>query len=531
MTNLICMIAIGVFIMLSYITNIWLQDTTLFADQIDKLEEDQIKKTQLAYHLFVTWCATPLKTIQPLQMSAFNKSVNVPGFSKQVQGAFQEVSSCPTLDIKMTLAEVQSSVQHRGEKRQTDDVDKRGASFLDTEAVVDEEEDSGNEVEEDELQRDSLQPETSQTQKRAENEKSRDKGSWYLEAGGPGLNRECPNRDYQGGKNTQRQPGPFVIKKGHHSGDITQVININSETMCSQANCIDVMVVPRVCKLGWDKISFPIIVKAHMQLPDPALFGALELRGKFRLSVATDVNNSNTNAMEIPGHRMHQVRKENQSRRFLNRFLILTLGIANVGSEVVRAFLHAGSQAEMEIKQKQWVQSLTPGTPVFYRNNTRIMVDTVIEKITVGEQTGNPLDNLFPWLKTGDTMMVAARHCKGKQAFAAGPPLHRQVHLVFLMPCKEFSATNLWKVYKGLELLAGQQTTPTEEATSSFNVDYVKQQSRNAILGIPEQSTLLPHIPDNSVETQLRFLINKQIARHSWEEKTMRTIGTSCNYK
>lgn len=140
-------------------------------------------------------------------------------------------------------------------------------------------------------------------------------------------------------------------------------------------------------------------------------------------------------------------------------------------------------------------------------------------------------------------MMVAARHCKGKQAFAAGPPLHRQVHLVFLMPCKEFSATNLWKVYKGectnkgftlqsgLELLAGQQTTPTEEATSSFNVDYVKQQSRNAILGIPEQSTLLPHIPDNSVETQLRFLINKQIARHSWEEKTMRTIGTSCNYK
>lgn len=112
---------------------------------------------------------------------------------------------------------------------------------------------------------------------------------------------------------------------------------------------------------------------------------------RFRLSVATDVNNSNTNAMEIPGHRMHQVRKENQSRRFLNRFLILTLGIANVGSEVVRAFLHAGSQAEMEIKQKQWVQSLTPGTPVFYRNNTRIMVDTVIEKITVGEQTGNPL--------------------------------------------------------------------------------------------------------------------------------------------
>lgn len=73
------------------------------------------------------------------------------------------------------------------------------------------------------------------------------------------------------------------IKKGHHSGDITQVININSETMCSQANCIDVMVVPRVCKLGWDKISFPIIVKAHMQLPDPALFGALELRGKYSL--------------------------------------------------------------------------------------------------------------------------------------------------------------------------------------------------------------------------------------------------------
>lgn len=43
-------------------------------------------------------------------------------------------------------------------------------------------------------------------------EKSRDKGSWYLEAGGPGLNRECPNRDYQGGKNTQRQPGPFVVR-------------------------------------------------------------------------------------------------------------------------------------------------------------------------------------------------------------------------------------------------------------------------------------------------------------------------------
>lgn len=47
------MIAIAMFMMLSYITNFWLQNTILFANQVDKLEEDQIEKTQLAYYLFV----------------------------------------------------------------------------------------------------------------------------------------------------------------------------------------------------------------------------------------------------------------------------------------------------------------------------------------------------------------------------------------------------------------------------------------------------------------------------------------------
>ncbi|TFL04890.1 hypothetical protein BDV98DRAFT_580881 [Pterulicium gracile] len=97
-------------------------------------------------------------------MSPSNKSQNVPGYSKRVQGVSQKIFSRPTLEIEMTLAEVQSSAQCKGKGRQTDSVDKRGASkqrprkgstkrnvaqFLDTEVAVDGEENNNNENKKD----------------------------------------------------------------------------------------------------------------------------------------------------------------------------------------------------------------------------------------------------------------------------------------------------------------------------------------------------------------------------------------------